>query len=263
QTCALPISPAGAAGAPGPGAPGSDRRARARGSRADRPPRAGSGRRGALRRSGGGWRAPAGSSGYCPRRRAAGDTRGRWLAVRRARAWVPHRYAWLSRCWSRLLSVRAARPVAGRRLAGAIPSGPLLAIPDLLGERLRLFLVGRELHAHRIDLRLHRAALALELTLLALRLAEASCLLGALLGLLVHTRRPGEHAAAAEGDRQHVDPARADHELANLVRMSHAARLHQEQPAGALRRDLDVPDLEPRIDERRDADLGLLEAGSR
>ena len=54
-------------------------------------------------------------------------------------------------------------------------------------------------------------------------------------------------------------PRGGQQELADLVRVRHAARLEDVEPAVALAAELDVAQQQPGVDQRGDADLGLLQ----
>ena len=83
---------------------------------------------------------------------------------------------------------------------------------------------------------------------------------GPLAGLLGQAHRTGEDALRADVDVPQLDPAVGEQELADLVGVRHAARLQDVQAAVALAAQLDVAQQQPGVDERGDADVGLLQA---
>src|SRR5581483_4212501 len=99
-----------------------------------------------------------------------------------------------------------------------------------------------------------RAALALEQRAPARRLAAANDLLLALARLLREARGSGEDAVEADVDVAQHHALVRQRELADLVRVRHAARLQHVEPAVALAVLLEVPEEQPGVHERRDAD---------
>ena len=74
---------------------------------------------------------------------------------------------------------------------------------------------------------------------------------------VLDVRRPcGAPAVAA-----HVQPVIGQHELAQLVRVRHAARLEHVQPAAVATADVVVRQHDPRVHQRRDGRLGPLDVG--
>src|ERR1043165_9129341 len=104
------------------------------------------------------------------------------------------------------LSVRTAHAAAALRLRRVGVDRALLTQLDLVVEHAALFLVGRELHAHRLDLRVHRRAPALELALPPLGFLLARLRVDALLRLVGVARRADQDAARADRDGQQADP---------------------------------------------------------
>jgi hypothetical protein len=73
---------------------------------------------------------------------------------------------------------------------------------------------------------------------------------------------PGRAGKDALGTRIHVDEVNAiagNQKLPNLIGMSHAARFEDIHRPGALAAKLDVTQQQPRVHQRRDVYIGLLQ----
>lgn len=71
-------------------------------------------------------------------------------------------------------------------------------------------------------------------------------------------RRAGEDALSADVNVGEIDPGVGDEKLAHLIRVRHATRLHDVERSVALAVVLEITYLEPRVDERRNANLRLV-----
>src|SRR5438132_564451 len=92
-----------------------------------------------------------------------------------------------------------------------------------------------------------------------LRLLKALRHFGLLFRLLHRARRARQHSGSAEVDIRQLHAMVRQLELADLVRVRHAARLQDVNPAIALTAALDALEQKPGVHERRDAHLGLLD----
>src|SRR3954471_15362174 len=101
-----------------------------------------------------------------------------------------------------------------------------LAAPPLLGEQaLELLLFHLELGAERRDARLQRLAFEVQLAPPALDLLLPQQVVAAFARLLVPPGRAGEHPFRTEIDVDQLDAVIGEQELADLVRVAHAARI--------------------------------------
>ena len=129
----------------------------------------------------------------------------------------------------------------------------------LVHHRAGVLLVGGVLGTQRIDLGIQHLALDVEVTLAPSALELEGTAAGEALRFEAEPGGAGEYARRAHRHRNKLDPLGRDEELANLIRVAHAARLDQREPARPLPGDFDVPHLEPRVDERGDAERYLLD----
>src|SRR5208337_1221035 len=130
----------------------------------------------------------------------------------------------------------------------------------LLDHPPQFLLVRLELRIQGVDLRPDRGA-ALDhppLPLLSLVLALASP--GSVADHLGLPGRPNQNPVRSEVDIDQLDPLVRQAELAHLVRVGHAARLQDVEPAVPLAVGLELAHQEPGVDQRRDLSLRGLEA---
>src|SRR3954468_12057025 len=142
------------------------------------------------------------------------------------------------------------------------PVAPALLVEqaDLLGRPGGLFPDPLELVPQRRELGLDRGAPPLQLAAPAALLPLSHDRRGPLPGLLGQAHRAGEDALRADVDVPQLDAAIGEQEFADLVGVRHAAGLQDVHPAVALAPQLDVPEQDPGVDDRRDAEVGLLQA---
>ena len=120
-------------------------------------------------------------------------------------------------------------------------------------------LLHRKLGAQSGDLRFQHRALAFQFELPALHFLLAQRLHGFLLRLLHQPRRAGQHAARTDVHIPQFHAVIGQQELADLVRVRHAARFQDVHAAIALAADFDVVQQQPGVDQGRNVKLALLE----